>query len=80
MKYVYILESDQHPSRHYVGLTSDPETRLDAHNRGGSPHTAKFKPWKMVAAIQFADDRKAADFELYLKTGSGRAFLEKHFL
>ncbi len=79
MKYVYMLQSISHPKQCYIGLTSDIEKRLNAHNAGQSPHTAKFKPWKLTNYFAFSDESKAAAFEKYLKTGSGRAFVSKHF-
>jgi len=79
MKYVYLLESIEHPDECYVGLTEDLRVRFDAHNAGQSPHTAKFRPWRLVTYIAFTDETKARAFEEYLKTGSGRAFAKKHF-
>jgi hypothetical protein len=46
---------------------------------GQSPHTAKYRPWNLIAAVQFTDDEKAAAFKRYLKTGSGFAFANRHF-
>jgi putative endonuclease len=77
--YVYILSSQAEPSRHYTGLTEDLESRLRAHNAGQVPHTAKYRPWKIETAIAFQCREKAAAFEKYLKTHSGRAFASKHF-
>jgi len=77
MKYVYLLESFEHPEETYVGLTDDLKSRFAAHNTGRSPHTAKFKPWRLVTYIAFSDERKAIDFERYLKSASGRAFANK---
>jgi putative endonuclease len=74
MKYVYLLESLSYPNETYVGLADDLRSRFAAHNAGRSPHTAKFRPWRLVAYIAFSDAGKAAVFERYLKTGSGRAF------
>lgn len=78
MKYVYLLESVRNPDRRYIGLTSDVEERLKAHNAGKSPHTAKYAPWKLVSTIGFEEPAKAIAFERYLKTGSGRAFAKRH--
>ncbi len=78
MKYVYLLQSVANPEERYVGLTSDLERRLKEHNSGGSSHTAKYSPWRIVVAVQFAEDRRAAEFEQYLKSGSGHAFARKH--
>ena len=77
MKYVYLLQSIHHPEQRYVGLTSDFNKRLSAHNAGQSPHTAKFRPWTLVGYLAFADEAKAAAFEKYLKSGSGHAFANK---
>lgn len=78
MKYVYLIQSLPYPNQWYVGITSDNNARLSKHNEGGSPHTSKHKPWTHVASIQFVIDAKAAAFEGYLKSGSGRAFANKH--
>lgn len=79
MKYVYLLESISHSGKRYVGIAHDLNKRFREHNAGKSPHTAKFKLWKIVIAIRFADDRKADTFEKYLKSGSGHAFAKRHF-
>ena len=78
MKYVYLLQSIPHPEQRYIGLTSNVETRLAAHNAGQSPHTAQYRPWEILTYHAFADASKAAAFEAYLKSGSGRAFGQKH--
>jgi putative endonuclease len=77
MKYVYLLQSVDYPDETYVGLTDDLRSRFSAHNAGRSPHTAKFKPWRLVSYVAFADEHKAVEFERYLKTASGRAFAKK---
>ena len=77
MKYVYLLESIEHPDQTYIGLTDDLRARLAAHNAGQSPHTNKFKPWRVVSYFAFANEQTAVMFERYLKTGSGRAFAKK---
>ena len=79
MHFVYILESEVSPGRHYVGETVDVERRLDEHNQGKSVHTNKYRPWALKTYIAFADRAKAIEFEAYLKSGSGRAFAKKHF-
>jgi putative endonuclease len=77
MKYVYLLESVEYPDQTYIGLTDDLRSRLSAHNRGRSSHTDKYKPWRLVTYVAFSDERKAIEFERYLKTASGRAFANK---
>jgi putative endonuclease len=77
MKYVYLLQSIPFPEERYIGLTSNLKNRLNAHNGGQSPHTAKFKPWTLVTYVAFSDESQAVEFERYLKSGSGRAFANK---
>ena len=67
------------PHRRYIGLTDDLERRLAEHERGIVEATAKNRPWDMVLSLTFADEDRARAFEAYLKTGSGRAFAERHF-
>ena len=75
---VYVLKNNDVPPRYYTGLTSHLPTRLDAHNAGRVPHTARGKPWHIDVAIQFADEPRAIAFEKYLKSGSGCAFAQRH--
>ena len=79
MTYVYLIQSIAFPDQKYIGRSSNLKKRLDAHNEGRSPHTSKYKPWKLVTYIAFSDESKAAEFESYLKSGSGRAFANKRF-
>ena len=75
--FVYILQSIDHPDQFYTGLCSDVPSRLAAHNAGQSPHTSKYKPWKLLSSHWFEQEAAAAAFERYLKSGSGRAFAAK---
>ena len=79
MFYTYILRSLSHPEQRYIGSTSDLKSRLAKHNAGEVPHTSKFKPWKVEAYFAFGTKEKAAAFEAYLKTHSGRSFSNRHF-
>ncbi|MBD3176238.1 MAG: GIY-YIG nuclease family protein [Armatimonadia bacterium] len=75
--YVYILESESEPGRHYTGLTTHVSRRLKAHNSGQVPHTAKHRPWVIQTVIAFRSKERAAAFERYLKSHSGRAFARR---
>ena len=77
--FVYILRSCSCPNQTYVGITSNIDLRLQQHNSGISPHTAKYVPWKVEIYFWVSDKNKAFQFEKYLKSGSGRAFRQKHF-
>jgi len=75
--YVYLLISIANSRKRYVGVTSDLKQRLKSDNEGASVHTAKYRPWKVVSYFAFDDERRAREFEYYLKSGSGRAFANK---
>ena len=74
MNYVYLIESTGPVPERYVGLTTNLRKRIEDHNNGKSPHTAKFKPWRLVTYIAVSDQTKAIGFEHYPKSGSGHAF------
>ena len=63
MHYVYFLESLSQPGERYIGLASDLKSRLIDHNARKSPHTAKFKPWRLATCVAFVERRQAAEFE-----------------
>ena len=70
--YVYILQSENNSDRYYTGFTENIEARLNAHNAGQNPHTAKHKPWRIKTSIAFTDKKRALDFEAYLKSVNDR--------
>jgi putative endonuclease len=63
--------------RYYTGSTIDLQRRFKEHNDGKSIHTNKYRPWKLKTYIAFSDERRADEFEAFLKTGNGRAFVKK---
>ncbi len=78
--YVYLIRSIKYPQTIYVGYTTNVKERLKTHNAGGSIHTKKDKPWELVSCTLFKDMDTAKQFEKYLKSQSGRAFIKKRFL
>ena len=76
---VYVLKNADPIPRFYVGLTCDARRRLENHNAGRCPHTARYRPWQLHVSIEFPDEPRAVRFERYLKSGSGRAFAKRHF-
>ncbi len=76
MYYVYILLSSKSHT-FYFGLTIDLQGRLELHNTGQVKSTKPYQPWVLVWYGVFSTEKEARDFELYLKTGSGKAFAYK---
>ncbi len=79
MYYVYILQSSKSHILYY-GYTTDLKKRFHEHNTGRSRFTKPHMPWKLVFYCAFVNEQKAKDFELYLKSGSGKAFVYKRLV
>ncbi|MAS86780.1 MAG: excinuclease ABC subunit C [Micavibrio sp.] len=79
MYFVYLIQSEKHPDRTYIGFSKNFEKRLNEHNQGNVSVTKSGLPWKVKVLLQFEEEQKAKDFELYLKHGSGHAFAKKRF-
>lgn len=78
MYYVYLLLcNDNEP---YTGCSSNLKQRIERHKKGHVPATKDRLPVKLISYHAFNDKYKAFDFEKYLKSGSGRAFLKKHLI
>lgn len=79
MYYVYILQSLKSGILYY-GYTTNLEKRIKEHNGGVSQFTKGHIPWKLVFYSGFIKEQKAKDFEFYLKSGSGKAFVYKRLV
>ena len=77
MYYVYSLRCKD---GYYVGCTDDITARLDRHQKGNVPTTANRLPVNLEFYFAIGDKYKAFEFEKYLKSGSGRAFIQKHLI
>ncbi|RZT00195.1 GIY-YIG nuclease family protein [Aquimarina brevivitae] len=75
---MYILKCND--GTHYVGCTGDFEERIIQHTKGYVQYTKTRLPVKTVIKIEFFDKYKAYQFEKYLKSGSGRAFMYKRLI
>ncbi|MFA5986286.1 MAG: GIY-YIG nuclease family protein [Parcubacteria group bacterium] len=78
MYYVYILRcKDKKP---YIGCTQNLQERVDRHRNGFVPATKDRLPIALEFYCAFKNKYTAFQFEKYLKSGSGRAFTNRHFL
>lgn len=77
MFYVYILSCNN--GKPYVGCTDNLKERIGRHNKGYVPATKSQLPIKLINYFAFSNKYAAFNFEKYLKSGSGRAFMKKHF-
>jgi putative endonuclease len=63
----------------YTGCTDNLKERIERHTKGYVPATKERRPIKLINYIAFKDKYLSFNFEKYLKSGSGRAFIKKHF-
>lgn len=77
MFYVYLLQCKDGP---YIGCTSNLKERIHHHQKGQVPATTKRLPIKLIFYLALSNKYIAFNFEKYLKTGSGRAFINKHLI
>ena len=78
MYYVYILLSKL-DGNIYIGSTNNLERRMKEHENGKAKSTINRRPLELKYYCAFKERKTAAAFEKYLKTGSGKAFINKHF-
>lgn len=72
---VYILKCAD--NTYYVGCTGDMNDRISRHRLGSVKYTSSRLPVEIAHQSIFSDKYKAYEFEIYLKSGSGRAFAKK---
>jgi len=74
--YVYILKC--YNNRPYVGCINDLRERIERHNKGYVPATKPLLPITLISYFAFSNKYIAFNFEKFLKSGSGRAFMKKY--
>ena len=75
---VYILNCSD--GTYYVGCTNSLADRFMRHSKGQVISTKQRLPVEIWTYIVFNNKYKAFNFEKYLKSGSGRAFLNKRLI
>jgi len=76
MYYVYSLKCKD---GYYIGCTDNLRDRFDRHKNGYVPATVSRRPVSLEFYFAIDGKYKAFEFEKYLKSGSGRSFVKKHF-
>jgi putative endonuclease len=70
---IYVLKG----TKRYVGITNNLERRLTEHKRKSSKGSQIIGEFKLVYTKEFPDYSSARKYEKYLKSGVGRAWLDK---
>ncbi|HAO81367.1 MAG: GIY-YIG catalytic domain protein [Parcubacteria group bacterium GW2011_GWD2_43_10] len=74
--YVYVIQSVREGEL-YIGRTTDLRKRFSQHNRGSSPSTNRYTPWRPIYYEACLHRLDAERRERYLKTSQGRRLLKR---
>lgn len=75
MYYVYALVNSSY-SRIYVGITNNPNRRLNEHNTRQVISTKGYVPWKQFYLKAVPSRKEARELEKKLKSGQGKEYLK----
>ena len=78
MYFVYLLGLSDRSI--YTGSTHGVRHRVLEHQKGKVLSTRKLRPLALIWYCAFRNRLEASRFEIYLKTGSGQAFRNKHII
>ncbi len=78
MYYVYLLKLSNNDI--YTGSIKDLKQRVADHQEGKNISTKPFRPIELIYYCAFPAKTQAIKFEMYLKSGSGKAFRNKHLI
>lgn len=78
MYYTYILKLSN--DKYYTGSCISIKNRFDDHQEGSVISTKTYRPVKLIYYCGFPTKTQAIKFEMYLKTGSGIAFRNRHLI
>ena len=76
MYIVYILKSEVSEG-YYIGVTSDINKRLKAHNSGANRSTKSKRPWKVVHKEAYENKKDAWQRERLIKSYKGGVAFKK---
>ncbi|MFA5128274.1 MAG: GIY-YIG nuclease family protein [Patescibacteria group bacterium] len=81
MFWVYQIQNPE--GKTYIGSTENLDERVEMHNNVSFEkkrfHRTTYKrgPWRLIFCKEFQTRKEALEFERFLKTGKGRAWLER---
>lgn len=74
--FLYILQSKS-CGKYYVGISQNPETRLEYHNTVEKGFTSRYRPWEIVYRKEFEHKSLAISAERKLKSWKSKKMIER---
>jgi len=75
MYFIYAISSIKR-TYIYVGISDNPERRIDQHNKGYNKTTKPYIPFKTILIEKYNNRSEARQREKYLKSGYGKEYLK----
>jgi len=69
--YVYALKNNLN-NEIYVGISTDPQRRLNEHNKAKNRYTKAFIPWTIFYTEVCSSFQEARKKEIYFKSAAGK--------
>jgi putative endonuclease len=61
----------------YIGISDNPQRRINQHNKGYNKTTKPYKPFKILLKEKYNNRKDARKKEKYLKSGCGKEYLKR---
>jgi len=74
--FLYILKSSL-VDKYYVGISANPQVRLQYHNTIEKGFTSRYRPWKIVYLKEYDSKSEAHKVELKVKSWKSKIMLER---
>jgi putative endonuclease len=74
--YLYILKSSK-IGKYYIGISQNPQKRLDYHNTFEKGFTSRYRPWSIVYTQLFNSKFEASMAEKKLKNWKSKNMIER---
>jgi predicted GIY-YIG superfamily endonuclease len=74
--FLYILKSELN-EKFYVGISQNPDRRLEYHNSIEKGFTSRYRPWKLIFKKEYNSRIEAQNIEKKLKLGKSRKVIEE---
>ncbi len=75
MYFTYAIKS-KNKNYIYVGISNNPERRIEQHNLGYNRTTKAYRPFNILLIEKYKDRIDARQREIYLKSGCGKEYLK----
>jgi putative endonuclease len=75
MYYIYVIKSKERNYK-YVGITNNPERRIEEHNQGYNRTTKPYKPFILILVEKYPNRIETRKREKFLKSGYDKEYIK----